>query len=345
VRVLFLGLGGVGQRHLRNLRSIDPDAEVAAVRHVNRRFEIGPDLSADPQVDIVAKYGVALFPSTNDAVDRFRPDCAVIASPTSAHAEQLLPLLRAGIPTLLEKPATSTEAELDDIRDASAQYGTTVMLGYMLRFHPTMAELERAVRERMLGAINSATFTANSYLPAWHPYEGVSDFYAGRSDLGGGVILTESHIVDLMHHLLGAPKRVWSVGGKVSTQNIDVEDSVTSLFEYAVDGRTIGVTVQQSFVQRPIRFAASIACERGRIEWNLLEGCVWLDDAEHGRRVLCHSPGFDRNRMFIDEMMHFLDCVRGHRQPLTALGAVLTGERTLHRMRRSLADGSAVSLH
>lgn len=52
VKVLFLGLGSVGQRHLRNLRQLRPGAGIAAVRHDDRWFEITPDLAADRSVDM-----------------------------------------------------------------------------------------------------------------------------------------------------------------------------------------------------------------------------------------------------------------------------------------------------
>ncbi len=40
MKVLFLGLGGVGQRYLRNLIQLMPDIEIAAVRHRKQLFEI-----------------------------------------------------------------------------------------------------------------------------------------------------------------------------------------------------------------------------------------------------------------------------------------------------------------
>ena len=60
MKALFLGLGGVGQRHMRNLRAIEPNAEFAAVRHRGRRFEITPELEADETVDIENQLLVAL---------------------------------------------------------------------------------------------------------------------------------------------------------------------------------------------------------------------------------------------------------------------------------------------
>ena len=51
MRALFIGLGGVGQRHLRLLKEMYPDAEVAAVRTRRRIFEIDDDLKVNKNID------------------------------------------------------------------------------------------------------------------------------------------------------------------------------------------------------------------------------------------------------------------------------------------------------
>jgi hypothetical protein len=42
--------------HLRILKKLHPDVEIAAVRKIGRSFEIGDDLNLDRSVDIVDKY-------------------------------------------------------------------------------------------------------------------------------------------------------------------------------------------------------------------------------------------------------------------------------------------------
>ena len=60
MRAVFFGLGGAGQRHLRNLKFLYPECEIAAIRSVNRTFEISNDLTANPDVDIMDKYNIRI---------------------------------------------------------------------------------------------------------------------------------------------------------------------------------------------------------------------------------------------------------------------------------------------
>tara|TARA_Y100000294_G_C8324630_1_gene244106 strand:+ start:386 stop:577 length:192 start_codon:yes stop_codon:yes gene_type:complete len=62
MKTLFIGLGGVGQRHMRNLINLRKDVQIAAVRKYGRTFEITNSLHANKEVDIIKKYGkVTLF--------------------------------------------------------------------------------------------------------------------------------------------------------------------------------------------------------------------------------------------------------------------------------------------
>lgn len=340
MKALFFGLGGVGQRHLRNFLVLRPDAEIAAVRHVGRRFEVGPDLRADTTTDIVSKYNVRVFTSADDAITQFAPDIAIIASPTSAHAAQALPVINAAIPLLLEKPATAHRDELEVLLTAQRTSGSLVMMAYMLRFHPSVRRLEQAIRAGVIGRINTIAMEANSFLPSWHPYEGIKDFYAGRADLGGGVVLTESHMTDLLFWLFGAPRRLWSVGGNLSDYGMDVEDTATTLMEYDIDGRKIAASLTQCFVQRPPRFTMAIKGENGRIDWSLLEGRLIIENCQTNTRDVFETPNFERNTMFMDEMTEFLECAITGRQPEATLDRAAGAEKILHAVKRSLSSGS-----
>lgn len=344
MRALFLGLGGIGQRHLRNLRMLEPGCEIGAVRHLGRRFEIGDDLRADHNIDIVSKYRIATFSSIETAITDFKPDFGIVSSPSSCHAPQTLTLIAGGVPVLLEKPACVTVDELETLLAATRRSGVLVQVCYMLRFNPAVRRLREMIAERKLGRLYAIHGEASSYLPAWHPYERPVDFYAARADLGGGVILTEIHLVDLLHAMLGAPRRLWSVGGTLSPESFDVEDTVTSLMEYPVDGRDIPVSLAVSFVDKVPRTSLTIKGEKGSIVWTLGNNTVLFEDAIAGVRESFVVDGFERNSMFVEEMRHMLDCLRGKARPQAALADVAGGQRMALAMRESLRRGMPVDL-
>ena len=192
MRALFLGLGGIGQRHLRNLKTLVPAAEIAAVRSRGRRFEIGNDLKADTGTDIVAKYKISELPDMAAGL-AWKPDVAVIATPSSLHAAHARPLIEAGIPVLIEKPVTADRASFESLYLDADIKRAPVMVGYHLRFHPCVRTLKVWLDAERIGRIQSIEVAVHSFMPAWHDYEKPNAFYAGVKALGGGVVLTEIH--------------------------------------------------------------------------------------------------------------------------------------------------------
>ena len=59
LKVLMVGLGGIGQRHLRNIKSLLGDqVELLAYRNLNRSFVLTDRLQIEPGSDLTEKYGI-----------------------------------------------------------------------------------------------------------------------------------------------------------------------------------------------------------------------------------------------------------------------------------------------
>ena len=343
MKALFLGLGGVGQRHLRNLLALRPQAKIGAVRHLNRTFEVGFDMQADPAADINRKYDIELLPGL-EAAAAWKPDLAVVASPTSAHMEQTAFLVEHGIPVLLEKPIAAEWAGVSELVELSRRKKTPVMVGYMMRFHPGVQRLLQKTTERCLGNLHAAHFELGSYMPSWHNYEKYSDFYAGRSDLGGGAVLSEIHEIELMHAMFGLPQRLWSLGGKLSGLDIDVEDTVRVLLDYRVDESPLPVTLGMSFVQQPMGRSITLWGEGGKLHWDMMTQTLTHWDDAAGEPELFEFADFERNQMFVSELEHFLACLENGEEPLTSLQRVSGSQLMAAKIKESLGSGGIVEL-
>lgn len=342
MKALFLGLGGIGQRHLRNLRLLVPEVGIAAVRHGGRRFEIKPDLSVDRDTDIIKKYDIAVYDSVDIAVAT-RPDFAIVATPSNTHAALAMQLVEEGIPVFVEKPAATARDEFTRLRDLAEKKGVAVMVGYMLRFDPAVRAFKTELQRGTVGQINSVQVTANTFMPGWHPYEDYRALYAARQELGGGVILTNIHLIDLLGWIFGRPTRLWCVGGRLSRYETDVEDVVAALLEYNLDGRSLPVSLDMSFVQRPVENSITVRGEDGYLTWNLADNSVVHETADGGSKKLHTTPKPDWNQLFVDELSHFIDCLTAGRANEAALEESAAGHSIAFAMKDSLASGAVVT--
>jgi len=343
MKALFLGLGGVGQRHLRNLLQLMPDTEIAAVRHSNQLFEIKDDLSINKTVSIIDKYNIKLLVDLDQAIN-WSPDFAIVSTPSHYHVTPTTALIKNDIPVLMEKPISHDWEGLEELLKSVNDSNAFIMIAYMLRFHPGIQQLFSVLKEKKIGKIYSAQITLCSHMPSWHPYENYEDLYAGRKDYGGGVILTAIHPIDLLYFMFGLPISLYSIGGKVSDYNIDVEDTVITIFEYESYGLKFPVSLNMSFVERPGEHSISIWGEKGKLYWDEITGCFSFCHVENKEKsIINKNSEFKRNDMFISEMKHFLDCVKYKKKPISNLSDVIDGHKIALRMKESL-EGKKILL-
>lgn len=343
MKALFIGLGGVGQRHLRIMRDLVPDIRLGAVRHQRRTFEIGDDMQPDYATDIAEKYGIETFTTIEEGL-AFQPDFAVVANPTSLHVATCISLASQGIPVLVEKPVSSGFDRLAQLNDMVQKGNATVMVGYMMRFNPCAVKLFDLIGEGKIGKMFSVTLVINSYMPGWHRYEKYNSFYAGQKSLGGGVVLTEIHEIDLLAWYFGSPQRLWAVGGKKSRLDLDVEDTVSVLMEQNYQNEVFPVTVSMSFVQPELYRKMILLGEYGRIEWDIVENEINVNEHKHHSNEVYRFPNFERNDMFIAQMNHFLDCIRTGKKPLTSLDRVMDGHLTALTIKKALETGAVTEI-
>jgi 2-hydroxy-4-carboxymuconate semialdehyde hemiacetal dehydrogenase len=140
VRVAIVGEGAMGATHAEVLSAL-PDVQLTAL--VAKDLDRGRALAEKWSIARVTDdYRACLSAGDVDAL--------VIASPSHLHVDQGLLAVEAGIPCLVEIPASLDFAGAEQLAAASARHRSPVMLAHSRRFSPA----HRLLRER----IRSGTF-------------------------------------------------------------------------------------------------------------------------------------------------------------------------------------------
>jgi len=182
----------------------------------------------------------------------------------------------------------------------------------MMRFHPCLQRIHQILDRGQLGAVLWAFMEGGSFVPSWHAYEDYGELYAVRQRMGGGVILTESHELDLATWFFGRPRQLAATGGKLTEYEGDAEDTAGILLDYGFP-----VHINLCFMQRPPSRNITIVLEHGRIEWH---GDARLEIYEENSGwVTVDEAPFDRENLFRDEVEHFLRCMGGEETPLVSV--------------------------
>ena len=321
-RCLFVGLGGIGQRHLRNLRALRGESVAVDAFRVRRESTVVDDtLQVVPGEDVESKYGVTVYDDLDAALAQ-RPDVVLVTNPSSFHVEVAKRALEAGAHVLVEKPLSHSLDGVAALVHESARRGLVGYVAYQLRFHPGFVRTQQILREGLLGRVLFAEAVVGEYLPGFHPYEDYRRMYASRRELGGGVTISQIHEIDFLLALFGRPERAFSLGGKLSSLEVDVDDVSSSLLEFrGSEGRVLPVRLHQDFVQRPGERRLTIVGDQGKLEWSLSERGLRRFSAA-GQLDEQHSYAeYPRNRLFEEELSHFLACVEQGDSPSVNLAA------------------------
>lgn len=119
-----------GRHHVRILKQ-SPRAALAGLVEIN----------ADRAQAVAAEFDTRVFRSVDDLPGNI--DAAIVAAPTSAHAEIGCKLLEAGIDVLVEKPIAQDRSEGKRLVEAAARRGRVLQVGHLERFNPAVGALEK----------------------------------------------------------------------------------------------------------------------------------------------------------------------------------------------------------
>lgn len=337
MKILVAGLGSIGQRHVRNLRTLLGDAvDLLAYRVRKNSPVIRADLSAEEGGDVERAYGIRSFDDLDEALAE-APDAAFVTNPNYLHIPVALAAARAGCHLFIEKPVAHNLDGVEELAAEIERQGLVCFVGYQLRFHPAFGQLQRLLAEGELGAVLAVRIEFGEYLPGWHPYEDYRQLHVSRRAEGGGVLLAQIHDLDLVYALFGLPRRVFALGGKRSTLDVDVEDTVSMLLDCGVP-----VHVHQDLLQRPPVRVYELIGEDAKAVWDAHAGTLTVTPAGGEPNVL--DVAVDRNDLFLDQLRHFLACVRGDEQPVVDLAAGVDSLRIALAAQRSLETGEVVGL-
>lgn len=342
-KFLIAGLGSVGRRHMRNLIAL---GEKDIVLYRTRKATMPEDELA----------GYPVETDLREALKKHKPDAVIVANPTSLHLQTAVPAAEAGCHILLEKPISGSLEEISQLEAAVQKSGSKVLVAYQFRFHPGMLRAKKLISDGEIGRVISAHVHFGEYLPAWHPWEDYRQGYAARADLGGGVVLTQCHSLDYLPWLVGKVKSVWGFTGTLSDLEVDVED--TAEIGLRFESGALG-NLHLDFNQQPPAHRFEIIGTKGTIKWDLSDGAtrIYRASAESlaistGRDIKAGGEwesyplpeGWERNVMFLDQMKHFVDVVKGSAEPICPLDDGVRAMKLIHAVYESQNKGQLITL-
>lgn len=311
MKILMIGLGSIGQRHLRNIKRVYGDEfEIIAFRTRRSQQTFSDSMQIREGINLESEYGLKVYDDLSLALQE-KPDIAYITNITSKHMNTAIACAKAGCNLFIEKPLSNSLEGIKDLKRIITEKELIVFMGFQNRYHVCIEEAKRLLKAGTIGVIQSVDCEFSERLTTMHTYEDYRQTYMANAAMGGGPILNlQIHDLDLLHYLFGNPCNAFSILSKNSQLEVDVEDVTSTIYTFKNDnGNIFPVYSHTDFLQYPPVHTFKIVGENGRIEIDMNKAS--LKAIVNGEIVkdIIYSD-FQRNDMFIKELKDFIDCVQ-----------------------------------
>jgi predicted dehydrogenase len=191
MKILIIGLGSIGKKHVKAIKSVLPDAEIFALR--SKR-------DAEKHSDVTNIYSL-------DEIGSPAVDFTIVANPTSEHKKTISQLIKYSFPLFIEKPIYHS-LDIEDLVNSVNSKGIQTYVACNLRFLDCIKFIKEKLPQMQNNKINEVNAYCGSYLPEWRPNIDFRKSYSAIAELGGGVHIDLIHELDYLYWLFGTPKEV-----------------------------------------------------------------------------------------------------------------------------------------
>lgn len=258
MKFLVVGLGSMGKRRIRNLRTLGY-SEIA-----------GFDLREDRLDESEQKYGIKTFDSFNDSIKIFKPDAVIVSTSPKFHMDYAIPCEKKRIPCFIEASVTdrSRISELDQrIRDSKVIMAPSCTM----RFYPGPIKVKELISEGVLGDVLNINYQTGQYLPDWHPWEDISEYYVSDTETGAAREIVPFELTWL-NDIFGTPETLACVKTKLSKLDAQIDDIYHCLLRYP---KNILANLTVEVISRPIATRElRIIGSRGQLVMSADENCI-----------------------------------------------------------------------
>ena len=316
IRLGIIGCGKMMKAHAVGIHKFAKELEITALCDVN--IECAKDIASALDNK---PYVTSDFTTMIDYID-----AVLVVLPHDLHYEVGMFFALNGKHILMEKPLCNSEEECVRLVETCEKNGVVLMCGYPVRFWPGVIKLKELVDSGEYGKIIQMSIWTEQYTRREIDEKGVPHWgYTAR--LGGGQLFSHGcHYIDILLWFLGKPVCGGHLGTTVGTEWLLREGTSAVIMKFesgalGYHGATWGARGTH------LGYTFQIHTEKGMLEYDHHAGEV----RQYTRQEI-HTPGEVRKLQHVDvlwsregektkntefEILHFADCIKNGKKPLT----------------------------
>ncbi|MBX3695527.1 MAG: Gfo/Idh/MocA family oxidoreductase [Steroidobacteraceae bacterium] len=310
LRTAVIGVGYLGRFHAQKYAQAEGSRLVAVV-----------DASESARTQVAAETGARPVADHRELLGGV--DAVSIVTPTAAHFDIALELLRAGVHVLVEKPITETVEQARALIEAAGAAGCVLQVGHLERFNPAVLAAESHLRT-----------------PRFIECHRLAPYRERGTDVNV-VLDLMIHDLDIVQSIVGSPiAALEAVGAPVFSDEIDIANARIR-FE---SGCVVNATASRVSLktERKLRLFEDEAYLSIDLQQRILTVIRKREGgpAEGQLPVTIEEQSFEQGDALRAEIDSFLDCVRHGKAPVVGGEDGLRALETAIRITREVAVGA-----
>lgn len=218
MKFLVIGLGSMGKRRVRCLQALGY-SNVAGFDIKNERLE-----------EAAEKYDIKVFDNFEKAVEEFAPDAFIISTSPELHMQYAFEALRRSIHCFIEASVVEDQKILE-LHKKVLKSGLVFAPSCTMRYFPGPKKVKELIEQKAIGRILNINYQTGQYLPDWHPWEDIKDFYVSKRETGAAKEIVPFELTWL-NDIFGNPEALSLVKRKLSDMDADIDDIYHCLLSY-----------------------------------------------------------------------------------------------------------------
>lgn len=170
MNILVIGLGSMGRRRVRLLKKMSSGYNIVGIdNNPNRRIQAENEMN------------IKTMDNLDEALTQMKPDCAIISTSPLSHAYLIEKCLLAGCHVFTELNLVKDKYE-DNI-NLSKKLNKVLFLSSTFLYREEICYIQNKLSN--IDCNLNYQYHVGQYLPDWHPWEAVTDYFVGDKRTNG----------------------------------------------------------------------------------------------------------------------------------------------------------------
>ncbi|OHB58868.1 MAG: hypothetical protein A2Y12_00435 [Planctomycetes bacterium GWF2_42_9] len=313
-KVLVVGCGGIGERHIRVLSGIS-DVELSIC-----------DINVDLLNRLKNTYKISDIYNIWSSIELEQFDTVVISTPAHLHVSMINNALQANCHVLCEKPLALSLEGIQKLIALSHEKNKTVGVAYIYRSMPALNLLREKIISGEIGYVKSVSFVVGSDYPFYRPdYKEI--YYNDLSKGGGALHDAVSHMINYIEWCVGPIESIYCMARHLVLPGVDVEDTVSSIMTFE-NSDAIGTLALNQF-QRTYGIMFDFVGTEGVLKFDGTTHSIGICKEPHREYVWSPKMSLDRDDYHRMQFENFFRAVDNHEPFICTLEEAETTLKTI----------------